>query len=354
MVPVVPKFTTLYSLLSGWARCQRIDVKKRELRGNRACLLDIDFSLGCKAAWLANTVLDGWLTPAQVIDHHTHVPLFASFLTVPGAFAWREQLLTGSRNRDRTAEGIRRLTFVESQTMRRCPTCIAEDRQTYGCAHWRLFHQWPVARHCVIHGDILETCCSYCRTPFIRGREPRLADDPCRNCGYSTGAALHCDPPKGYWPMLRAMYDMLHGESGFVLATDRVAPLWNLTPLSMTSNPDGGAMLNTVRRTLDEWNVESLPQLADELGENWVWFNQYERSAHIRRWPPLVNMALLMTCRRFERDANEHAYSGISAPFAYSPSLARACSIARAENCSGKRNTSRSHKNSSSPASIIS
>jgi hypothetical protein len=293
MVPLVPNFATTYSLLSNWARCQCIDVRSFRARGNQGTLLDIDFSLGHRARWLADTVLQSWISPAKIVDHHTHVPLFCSMLTLPGAIAWREQLLVGGAIRGKFAQGIRRFTQVESESLRRCPTCMAIDQSKLGCAHWRLFHQWPIARHCVLHGDLLESSCVNCHTPFMRSSTPRLADDPCPHCGCSEGLSKPWTPPPGYWPLLREMYRLLSRDDPFDSMEERQAPvLTRWSPRSLVSSFDRKGIPLPVLQTLDAWGVDSLPKLASELGEHWIWFDQPEKSAHIRQWPPLVTLAM--------------------------------------------------------------
>lgn len=292
MKPAVPQFATVHSLLSAWARCQQIDVRRYRASGNRGTLLDRDFSLGQGARWLADRVLDGWLPPSLIVDRHSHVPLFSRLMLIPEAMAWRDRLMTGRCARDPIAGAIRRLNQVESATLRRCPSCVLLDQQRYGHAHWRLHHQWPVARHCAEHGDALETCCSRCKSPFIRNGAPQLADDPCCFCGGTQGEAKPWVAPPGYWPMLREMFRLLQSGSCDSEEMQAHTPVKGWTPRGLGARIERRGLPEPVHQTLSAWRVDSLPNLANQLGENWVWFNSHERSAHRHRWPPLVSLAI--------------------------------------------------------------
>lgn len=292
MKPQVPRLATVHSLLSAWARCQQIDVRRYRASGNRGTLLDRDFSLGQGARWLSDCVLDGWLPASVIVDHHSHVPLFARLMLTPEAMAWRNRLMTGRCARDPSAGAIRKLNQVESSTLRRCPTCVALDQQRFGHAHWRLHHQWPVARHCAEHGDALETRCSSCKSPFIRNGAPQLADDPCHFCGGTQGEAKHWAAPPGYWPMLREMFRLLQLRPCESYEPEAHAPPKGWTPRGIGAMIERRGLPEPVHQALSAWGVDSLPKLANQLGENWVWFNSHETSAHRHRWPPLVSLAI--------------------------------------------------------------
>jgi hypothetical protein len=284
----------MHSLISAWARCSRVEVKAARLLGNQASLLSYDFSLGAQAAKLESEVFHGSITAAQIVDRHTHVPLYASLKALPQARSWRAHLLSMPDHRDTWAVGIRRLGTVEAPTLRRCPQCVAEDRIRYGCAHWRVFHQWPVAQHCAKHGVRLETSCARCRAPFTRVNEPRLADDPCLVCGGGSGMSQPFDPPEGYWPMLRRMYDLLD-DSGSVnewLTQYKCSALVN--PFAINAPRRSSPLRAAVDRMLRQWHVESIEQLAIILGVNWIWFNEAERSSHMKGLPPLIGLALMV------------------------------------------------------------
>jgi hypothetical protein len=203
MTPLVPKYATMHSVISAWARCADVNIKSPQNRGNRASLLSYDYTLGAHARRLSDRVFRGAISADDIVDLHSHVPMYASFMTALQALGWRDRLVGEAPGRDTIAMSIRRSSTVEASNLRKCPTCVTEDRAHYGCAHWRLFHQWPVARHCVVHGDDLVACCVVCKTPYVQGHEPALADDPCRTCGSEiTFAADRYSAPAGYlvWP----------------------------------------------------------------------------------------------------------------------------------------------------------
>ncbi len=50
-----------------------------------------------------------------------------------------------------------------------------------------------------------------------------------------------------------------------------------------------------MNQLLGHWQVESLEQLAATFGINWIWYNEVERSGHMKGLPPLISLAL-MTC----------------------------------------------------------
>lgn len=285
----------MHSVISAWARCSRVDVRSTRLRGNQASLLSHDFSLGAAAAKLESEVFQGYITAAQIVDRHTHVPLYARLMGRQRADSWREHLLSKPEHRDTWAIGIRRLGAVEAPTLRRCPACVAEDRVRYGCAHWRVFHQWPVARHCAVHAVPLETCCVRCRAPFARVHVPRLADDPCTECGCEAGASPLFDPPVGYWPLLRRMHDLLTDVVGDKTGADERASSLVVDPFAINARRRSGRLRAAVERMLDQWRVESVEQFATTLGVNWIWFNEAERSSHMRESPPLFGLALTVS-----------------------------------------------------------
>lgn len=309
MVPTTPKHATLHSVISAWARCGRIDVKSSALRGNRASLLSYDFELAGQLALLEGQAFGGRLSAAEIIDWHTHVPLFAGLLPQQESMRWRTLLLSTCALRDVQAQAIRRLSSVEATTLRRCPICVGEDRKKYGCAHWRLYHQWPVARHCVKHGVLLETRCGGCGAPFQRGKDPKLADDPCPYCGTEHGAATQAECPPGYWPMLHAMHGLLVGRG----LPEGVSML-DLTPLDLTARQRSRQQRAVVERLLSQWNARSLEHIAALLGVNWIWFNETERAAHIKRLPLLVSLAIGLSEQLAERQRLERGPVQVDAP----------------------------------------
>lgn len=302
MTPVVPKFATMNSLLSVWARCQRIDLRAKVLRGNQATVLSHDLSLGYKLGNVMRSEIGEFYTPDRLIDRHTQVPLYTSVMHPPQALRWREHLTSGAQVRDTTAQGIRNLGLVESKTLRRCPSCVADDIARYGCAHWRLFHQWPFVRHCVVHGDLLHSSCAGCHMPFVLGDQARLADDNCPNCCGSLGSADPFVPPVGYWPLVRLMYGALIGNGPDLALIHR-----NIAGLDIQPRRIGyGSAMSRAQilalRACHAWDVQHLHELAALLGVNWIWSNETERSASHRELPTVVKLALIASSDAYRND----------------------------------------------------
>jgi len=44
---------------------------------------------------------------------------------------------------------------------------------------------------------------------------------------------------------------------------------------------------------LKDWSAGSLEQLATTLGVNWIWFNEAERSGHMKETPLMISLALM-------------------------------------------------------------
>lgn len=242
---------------------------------------------------LVHDAFDGIYSLDQLLDEHTQIPIYASTMLRTQTLSWREELASGRQGRDRTAKVIRKLGLVESPTLRRCPVCVVEDRARYGCAHWRLFHQWPVVRHCVLHGDLLESRCAHCHMAFVRGDQARLADDVCPHCNSTLGAADPFNPPAGYWPLVRLLYLALTGQLPNISIIRRTIAALNIQPVHIGRGKCVTRADELARRTCRAWNVGTLSELASALGVNWIWFNEMERSAGLRECPPMIKFALV-------------------------------------------------------------
>lgn len=263
MIPVVPKFATLRSVLSVWALAGELPGFLEDVSSAIGRKSDGEHELGRAAVRLSRDVFRHWYTPRELVEHHTHVPLFASLMSPLQARGWTDRLVSKTGGRDSNANQIRRTQQVQALTLRRCPTCVREDQASYGCAHWRLFHQWPVARHCALHGDLLETTCARCHAPIARLRVPQLADDRCRVCGGNDWMAQPCAEVPAYWSTLRAMY------SGLV-----TGPSTGSSPAPIVADAirrscvyrDGYDPSDECKRIFDAWRVASLDELARILG----------------------------------------------------------------------------------------
>lgn len=293
MMPLVPKYATMHSVLSVWARCGQVNIKTPQHRGNRASLLAFDYTLGAHARRLSERVFKGAISSNDIVDFHSHVPMYASFMTALQAFGWRDRLTGGAPGRDTIAMGIRRMGVVEAETLRKCPTCVREDQVRFGCGHWRLFHQWPAALHCAVHGDELVTHCASCKSPVVRGNEPLLADDPCMICGCDEWAAAHRDPATGHWPLMQLMYRALKGQAPELSALVRAHPLLRAPSLTWENlgagRPDGSHL----RHLFAAWDVESPAQLGSVLGMNWNWSADSSSAPSIATSPFMFQAAVV-------------------------------------------------------------
>ncbi len=293
MKPLVPCFATMHSVISAWARCGEVNIKAPQHRGNKASLLSFDHTLAAHARKLSARVLGGAISAEDIIDRHSHVPMYASFMTALERFGWREHLLNGGPGRDVKAVGLRRNGMVESETLRKCPTCVREDQERYGCAHWRIYHQWPVAQHCVVHGDSLVSQCADCKSPFTRGHEASLADDPCANCGSNRADSEPKEMPDGYWPMLRMMYRALKGNAPELSPMVRTHPLLRIHPSTWGADSSGAEAQARLRAMLSEWESPSVDELGARLGSNWIWRSDPVRGRSVDASPFFVQAAVV-------------------------------------------------------------
>lgn len=263
MIPEVPKLATVRSVLSAWAVAGELPGFLDDVSNAIGTKSDGEHDLGRAAVRLSRDVFSDWYSPQELIEHHTHVPLFASLISPLQALGWRDRLVTLAGGRNPVAAQIRRTQQVQALTLRRCPTCVLEDQARYGCAHWRLFHQWPVARHCAVHSDVLETTCTQCRAPISRLPVPQFADDRCRVCGGNAWTAEPFVEPPAYWSMLSAMYEALRtGKRASSTPHARVAGAIRRS----TVYRDGYDPLNAAERIFAAWRVGSLDELAGILG----------------------------------------------------------------------------------------
>lgn len=109
--------------------------------------------------------LDVHLSPGQVIDRHTTMPIFRTF-TRPRKVARAIVAMRGNGN----AEMALGLTPMEDYgvTLKMCPDCYNRDRANYGTAAWRCCHQAPGAVVCCWHECALADTIVSCRaTQFI-------------------------------------------------------------------------------------------------------------------------------------------------------------------------------------------
>lgn len=95
--------------------------------------------------------------------------------------------------------------------------------------------------------------------------------------------------------MLRRMYDLLadSGSANERLAQNKLSAV--VDPVAINAPRRSSRLRAAVDRMLGQWRVESIEQLATSLGVNWIWFNEIERSRHMRGLPPLIALALMVS-----------------------------------------------------------
>jgi hypothetical protein len=90
------------------------------------------------------------------------------------------------------------------------------------------------------------------------------------------------------------MHAMLNGSGVNCSDLARAAALLSVAPADLTATRRTAKLRSLVDRLLAQWEAESLDQLALRLGVNWIWFNEAERSGHMKRMPPLMSLALVL------------------------------------------------------------
>lgn len=147
--------------------------------------------------------------------------------------------------------------------LRSCPDCVADDVTSSGVAHWRLFHLWPFAHHCIRHQTRLQSRCGGCGVPFMHSGAGLLPSDPCAACGSRslTSEALPWDsPPEAYWALMRGMWDELTTTSRIVPPTMRDI---RKRASIMRGKGQSGDLVDSV---LKDWGADSVAELSHMLG----------------------------------------------------------------------------------------
>lgn len=288
MIPIIPKQATIRSALSAYVRLFELPSLLDGTSKAIGCRSDGDHSLGLNADLLSSRAFQAGLTCDQVLDEHSHFPLFSCLLEPGELRLMRKDVASGSRQGQAWVASVQRTDLVEGPTLRRCPSCVREDLATYGCGHWRTFHQWPAARHCVRHGDLLHTHCKNCKSPFVRLRKEQLACDACPSCGSRQSAGDPWNEPPGYWLLMRALEKTLNGRSlthyagiGFVSDLNR--------NIRDTSGPGHFGLVSDL---LTAWRVGSMQELASVLGCHFDG-RAFGGLAQFERWPKLLQIALI-------------------------------------------------------------
>lgn len=183
MTPLFPSDATLGSILQAFVYAGKFPHAFRYATSPTKGRVSGDF--GEAAKLFSHQVLDGAVSPDELLQRHTMFPLMASLLSGDATSQWKAALIDGRRCPHR---GVfpNFLSFNGARRSRCCPKCVEEDLDIYGMAHWRIPHQIPGLTHCIYHADMLcEFCKGHrCDAKFARQMHRfQLPSDPCWSCG---------------------------------------------------------------------------------------------------------------------------------------------------------------------------
>ena len=258
MHPLIPRFATVRSVLSAWVLTSQhtsfLQDTSRLIGGKS----DGDHTLGQFAEQLARDVFRGAYPVDSILAEHTNFGLFTSFLSPVTRQTWRREVASGTRHGLALVAAAKRQHEFEAPTLRFCPSCMEQDVKDFGMGHWRVFHQWPIARHCVVHGDRLHTHCKECGSPIERHNREQIVGGPCGVCGSRAFTSSDHQVSRGYWPLLRLLYRTLAGETAWAQGKGLTLDL------AMHFLERQGRDL--LQQTLNDWEVDSVDELGTVLG----------------------------------------------------------------------------------------
>lgn len=96
-----------------------------------------------------------WLTPGQIIEHHTLYPYYSRFLPLERRVRTINAMLGKDNIQPAVAVGSRKRQG-KIHYWRYCPICAQFDIERYGETYWHRLHQIPDLRICPIHKIYLE------------------------------------------------------------------------------------------------------------------------------------------------------------------------------------------------------
>ena len=197
-----------------------------------------------------------------LLRHHSHIGLFGNLLEDDDEDDLRDGLINGDSDAIGRAQAFRAQGQLESDTLRRCPQCVDDDLASYGLAHWRLSHQWPIAQHCVIHGCALQDRCARCGSQIRRGASLALPHDACEKCGRSEFVGTDAAQAPIYPSTLRRLHSMLVGCVPSLRPERRAASAFKAKRALHRHMHLGGL----VGFACAQWNCASVVELAQMLG----------------------------------------------------------------------------------------
>lgn len=184
MTPLFPSDATLASILQAFVYAGKFPDSFRHASFLTKGRISGDFGEATKS--FSERVLDGAMTPEELLEKHTMAPLMENLLDADIAKQWKCLLIEGSRYPHKGIFPNFLSTFMKSRALRCCPKCIQEDLKNYGLAHWHVPHQILGIKHCIYHGDLLCNACENfrCDAKFKDLIGPfQLPSDPCWACG---------------------------------------------------------------------------------------------------------------------------------------------------------------------------
>lgn len=160
---------------------------------------------------LSRTIFPG-SAPREILERNTVFGFYSRFMSESVADAWAGELI----NKRGAATHFRRfLTQKDCQFIKKeqwyCPSCVEEDRKSWGFSTWRHIHQVHGLDLCPEHEVPLVARCGFCATPYDQGTHFRLPGDACRVCGSFT-AAEGTTPSEGMRQLARHCGDVADGR----------------------------------------------------------------------------------------------------------------------------------------------
>jgi len=136
---------------------------------------------GAGASHVAKIYFSDTLSPDQVLRKHTLFGYYSLGLSERKVAEWATKLKSGSaKGPARYAGALGPLTGING--LRWCEECARFDRDDMGFATWRVIHQLPFVRACVVHRAPLYVSCKDCQSSLDTGRQYRLPGEHCGSC----------------------------------------------------------------------------------------------------------------------------------------------------------------------------
>lgn len=127
----------------------------QELFDSSSCTAIVD--LPCRLGSLVAALPPGHnYSVDQLIDNHTLLPFFSSFLPPEQITKIREDMYGSGGLKVHRRSGLMASRIPTPELFRFCPECVLEDRNRNGETYWHRIHQLPGVLVCPIHSLLLE------------------------------------------------------------------------------------------------------------------------------------------------------------------------------------------------------